>query len=156
VGDGPDDAKVRALARELRVDDIVSFTGRVRHADVERYYDLIDVLVYPRISMRLTELVTPLKPLEAMAKGKLVVASDVGGHREMVFPGKNGRLFRAGDAASLADTCLELLNQPGEWLGLRENGRAYVREARSWARNVERYGNLYQELIARSRRRTAR
>lgn len=156
VGDGPEDAKVRALARELRVEDIVSFTGRVRHADVERYYDLIDVLVYPRISMRLTELVTPLKPLEAMAKGKLVVASDVGGHREMVFPGNNGRLFRAGDAASLADTCLELLNQPGEWRGLRENGRAYVREARSWARNVERYGNLYQELIARSRRRAAR
>lgn len=151
VGDGPEDAKVRALARDLGVEDIVSFTGRVRHADVERYYDLIDVLVYPRISMRLTDLVTPLKPLEAMAKGKLVVASDVGGHREMVFPGKNGVLFRAGDAASLADTCIELMNQPGVWQGLRENGRAYVREARSWAHNVQRYGDLYQELITRSR-----
>jgi glycogen(starch) synthase len=62
----------------------VHFTGRVPHAEVQRYYGLIDVLIYPRRSMRLTDLVTPLKPLEAMAQGKLVLASDVGGHRELI------------------------------------------------------------------------
>ena len=49
--------------------------------------------------MRLTELVTPLKPLEAMAQGRLLVASDVGGHRELIRDGETGVLFRAGDAA---------------------------------------------------------
>ena len=74
------------------------FAGRVPHADVPRYYDLIDVLVYPRLSMRLTEMVTPLKPLEAMAQGRLLVASDVGGHRELIRHGETGVLFKAGDS----------------------------------------------------------
>lgn len=148
VGDGPEEAKVRALVRELGVEDAIVFTGRVRHAEVERYYDLVDVLVYPRVSKRLTELVTPLKPLEAMAQGKLVVASDVGGHREMVFPGQNGMLFKAGDPASLAKTCLELLNRPDDWHALREHGRRYVRESRSWDRNVQIYDRLYRKLLA--------
>ena len=54
------------------------------------------MLVYPRLSMRLTELVTPLKPLEAMAQGRLVLASDVGGHRELIRDGETGTLFKAG------------------------------------------------------------
>jgi len=148
VGDGPEEAKVRALARELGVEDAIVFTGRVRHAEVERYYDLVDVLVYPRVSKLITELVTPLKPLEAMAKGKLVVASDVGGHREMVFPGQNGMLFRAGDPASLAETCLDLLARPNDWDALRERGRRYVKEVRSWNRNVQVYDRLYRKLLA--------
>ena len=82
--------------------DQVIFTGRVPHAEVQRYYDLIDVLAYPRQPMRLTELVTPLKPLEAMAQGRLFVASDVGGHRELIRDGETGTLFQAGDAAALA------------------------------------------------------
>ncbi len=78
------------------------FTGRVPHAQVQRYYELIDVLAYPRLPIRLTELVTPLKPLEAMAQGRMFVASDVGGHRELIRDGETGFLFRAGDVAALA------------------------------------------------------
>jgi glycogen(starch) synthase len=68
----------------------VIFTGRVPHTEVQRYYELIDVLAYPRLPMRLTELVTPLKPLEAMAQGRMLVASDVGGHRELIRHGETG------------------------------------------------------------------
>ena len=60
------------------------------------------MLAYPRKAMRLTELVTPLKPLEAMAQRKLVAASDVGGHRELIEDGVTGTLFPAGDPAALA------------------------------------------------------
>src|SRR5690606_16260492 len=84
VGGGFQDEALRAQVRSLGLMDKVRFTGRVPHDEVDRYYDLIDVLVYPRLSMRLTELVTPLKPLEAMAQGRLVLGSDVGGHREMM------------------------------------------------------------------------
>ena len=76
------------------------------HDQVQRYYNLIDVLVYPRLKMRLTDLVTPLKPLEAMAQGRLLAASDVGGHRELIQHGKTGILFKADDATSLADSVL--------------------------------------------------
>jgi PEP-CTERM/exosortase A-associated glycosyltransferase len=148
VGDGPDGARIRQLVRTLGIEDAVVLTGRVPHSEVVRYYDRMDVLIYPRVSNRVTELVTPLKPLEAMARGKLVVASDVGGHREMVFPGKNGTLFQAGNAASLADACLELVSRDWDWDRLRANGREYVREARCWEQNVKIYDRLYQAMLA--------
>jgi PEP-CTERM/exosortase A-associated glycosyltransferase len=148
VGDGPDGARIRALAKELGIEDAVVFPGQVPHTEVDRYYDLIDVLVYPRVSARVTELVTPLKPLEAMAKGKLVVASNVGGHCEMVFPGRNGILFKAGDSLSLAESCLQLMDRPQDWDALREGGRNYVREARRWECNVAIYDRLYKQVLA--------
>jgi len=95
VGGGPQDQALKEQARVLNIADQVVFTGRVPHAEVNRYYDLMDVLVYPRLSMRLTELVTPLKPLEAMAQGRLFIASNVGGHRELIRDGETGVLFRA-------------------------------------------------------------
>ncbi len=99
VGGGPQEQALKALAAERGLADRVIFAGRVPHGEVQRYYDLIDVLAYPRHRMRLTELVTPLKPLEAMAQGRMFVASDVGGHRELVRDGETGFLFPAGDAA---------------------------------------------------------
>jgi glycogen(starch) synthase len=100
---------LREQAKRLGLEDKVVFTGRVPHNEVQRYYDLIDVLAYPRHSMRLTELVTPLKPLEAMAQGRLLVASDVGGHRELIRDGETGMLFYSGSATSLSETIMKLL-----------------------------------------------
>jgi PEP-CTERM/exosortase A-associated glycosyltransferase len=147
VGDGPELGNLRALAQHMGIERTVIFVGRVPHSAVESYYELIDVLIYPRVSKRITELVTPLKPLEAMAKGKLVVASDVGGHREMIFPPRNGRLFTAGDPASLARACLDLLRHPRDWSDLERNALEYVSQSRSWDRNVGVYSELYGELL---------
>jgi glycosyltransferase involved in cell wall biosynthesis len=128
----------------------VVFTGRVPHHDVKRYYDLIDVLVYPRLKMRLTDLVTPLKPLEAMAQGRLLVASDVGGHRELIEHGRTGMLFGAGDASDLARTVLALLDAPSSWFALRERGRHFVEAERSWSASVARYRPVYERLARRA------
>jgi PEP-CTERM/exosortase A-associated glycosyltransferase len=147
VGDGPELAALRALAAHLGIQKQVHFTGRVPHAEVERYYELIDVLIYPRLAKRVTELVTPLKPLEAMAKKKLIVASDVGGHREMVSPGWSGCLFAAGSEEALTETCLNLLAHRERWEGLRRRAREYVSQARSWETNVQLYTRLYQSLL---------
>src|SRR5262249_13230769 len=74
-----------ALSPESSISATVSSSlERVRHEEIPRYYDLADVSVFPRVSVRLTELVTPLKPLEAMAQERIVVASSVGGHRELI------------------------------------------------------------------------
>ena len=103
-------------------------------------------MVYPRHSMRLTELVTPLKPLEAMAQGKLVIASDVGGHRELIRPGETGLLFEAGNAAALAAAVGELLSQPERWDEMHAAGRRFVEEERNWAASVARYVPIYERL----------
>jgi PEP-CTERM/exosortase A-associated glycosyltransferase len=146
VGGGPQDAQLRQLAKDLNIDDKVVFTGRVPHDQVNKYYDLLDVLVYPRLSMRLTDLVTPLKPLEAMAQGRVLAASDVGGHLELIADGKTGVLFRANDADSLVEKVGALLESQQQWPALRSAGREYVETERNWPVSVARYKNIYGRL----------
>lgn len=148
VGGGPHEASLRAAARRLQVEDKVRFAGRVPHGDVARYYGLVDVLAYPRRSMRLTELVTPLKPLEAMAQGKVLLASDVGGHRELIRDGETGVLFRADDAQALARALLGLLAGRTNWPTLRACGRAFVERERTWTDSVARYAPVFGRLNA--------
>ncbi len=147
VGGGRQEAELKQLAAQLGIADRVVFAGRVPHGDVQRYYDLIDVLVYPRLSMRLTELVTPLKPLEAMAQGRLLVASDVGGHREMIRPGETGTLFRAGDPDALVEAVLALAKTPERWPAIKAAARRYVETERTWSASVARYRGVYQPLL---------
>lgn len=97
--------------------------------------------------MRLTELVTPLKPLEAMAQGRLLVASDVGGHHELIQDKVTGYLFKAGDKASLADTVLFALSDQPRWDEIRLAGRRYVEEERNWLRSVGNYQAIYSKLL---------
>lgn len=151
VGGGPQEKALKEQAARLGVADKIVFTGRVPHEVVQRYYDLVDVLAYPRHSMRLTELVTPLKPLEAMAQGRLLVASDVGGHRELIRHGDTGMLFRAGDSAALADAVLQLMAQNDRWANLRAAGRRFVESERNWQRSVANYQAPFARLV-RTRR----
>ncbi|MEW6372830.1 MAG: TIGR04063 family PEP-CTERM/XrtA system glycosyltransferase [Pseudomonadota bacterium] len=146
VGGGPQDANLRQQAKDLGIADKVVFTGRVPHDQVQKYYDLLDVLVYPRMSMRLTDLVTPLKPLEAMAQGRILAASSVGGHRELIVDGKTGVLFAPDDPASLAAKVGDLLDAQVLWPALRSAGRAYVETERNWPVSVARYKNIYGSL----------
>jgi PEP-CTERM/exosortase A-associated glycosyltransferase len=151
AGGGPQEEDLKRLAERLDLRDHVHFIGRVPHTEVQRYYDLMDIMVYPRLSMRLTELVTPLKPLEAMAQGKLVVASDVGGHRELLRDRQTGYLFRAGDTGSLADTLLEALSERWQWPRIQAAGRRYVEEERTWPISVGRYQDVYASVLAGER-----
>lgn len=147
VGGGPQDEALKQRAAELNVADKVIFTGRVAHEEVARYYDAIDVLIYPRLSMRLTELVTPLKPLEAMAQGRLLVASDVGGHRELIRDNETGILFKAGDLADLQQKILALLKGAPRWPALRQAARQFVESERTWTASVARYRAIYESLL---------
>jgi glycosyltransferase involved in cell wall biosynthesis len=117
---------------------------------VERYYGLIDVLAYPRKAMRLTELVTPLKPLEAMAQRKLVAASNVGGHRELIEDGVTGTLFPAGDPQALADALDTLFANRGGWEKRRTTARDFVERDRNWSLNISRYMPAYQKLTGKA------
>ena len=148
VGGGPQEAALKMLSRRLGIETSVIFTGRIAHAEVASYYELIDVMVYPRLPMRLTELVTPLKPLEAMAQGRLIVASDVGGHRELIADGRTGILFKAGNREALASAVLDLCRQPEHWPAMRAAARAYVETERNWQASVARYADIYARLPA--------
>ena len=147
VGGGPQDRDLKQQVMALDLKDRVVFTGRVPHDEVNRYYDLVDVLVYPRHPMRLTELVTPLKPLEAMAQGRLMVASDVGGHKELIQDGKTGVLFHAGNSGDLASKVVALLKYEQGWDSMKKNGRQFVETERNWVASVARYRSVYGGLL---------
>ena len=156
VGGGPMETALKAQADASTASAAIRFAGRVPHADVERYYALVDVMAYPRKRSRLTDLVTPLKPLEAMAQHKLVAASDVGGHRELITDCVTGTLFAPDDPAALAAALGALLAAPTRWPGLRAAGRAHVAAHHDWGRNVHRYHVVYQTLLGRSPENPAR
>jgi len=148
VGGGEEEGALKALAREH---DGLVFTGRVPHQEINEYYSLIDVFVCPRLRMRLTELVTPLKPLESMAMGKAVLASDVGGHKELIQDGRTGRLFAAENTDDLVGRCVQLAGDPDLQARLGEAGRQFVVRERSWEKLTERYLGLYEEVLGAKR-----
>jgi PEP-CTERM/exosortase A-associated glycosyltransferase len=152
VGGGPEEGRLEAQAERLGIADKVMFTGRVPHRDVNRYYSVIDLLVYPRKSMRLTETVTPLKPLEAMAQGRLLIASDVGGHRELVEDGRTGYLFSPGDAGALARAVQRVQADRPRWGDIKMNGRQFVERERNWRASVSRYADVYARATGRAGR----
>ena len=148
VGGGPQESKLKEQVHQAGLQNRVIFTGRVPHAEVQRYYELIDVLAYPRLPIRLTELVTPLKPLEAMAQGRMFVASDVGGHRELVRDGETGFLFKAGDAAELEVAIESVLSQRENWPRIKAQARRFVEVERTWVGSVARYRGVYERALA--------
>ena len=148
VGGGPQEPALKAQAAHASLADKVIFTGRVPHSEVQRYYELIDVLAYPRLPIRLTELVTPLKPLEAMAQGRIFVASNVGGHRELIRHGETGYLCPAGDARALATALGEALAAQADWPRMRQQARRFVERERTWSNSVARYAEVYRQALA--------
>ena len=150
VGGGPLEDALKAQAAASPAADRIRFVGRVPHHEVDKYYALVDVLAYPRKAMRLTELVTPLKPLEAMAQRKLVAASDVGGHRELIEDEVTGTLFPAGDPKALAEALADLFGRRSEWDKRRDTARRFVEKERNWSSNISRYAPVYQRLTGKA------
>lgn len=148
VGGGLQDGALREQAARLGVDHSVVFTGKVPFSEVENYYSVIDALVYPRKALRLTETVTPLKPLEAMAQQKVFVASDVGGHRELVRDQETGLLFRAEDPQAYVSAVQHLLSSHELQARLQQEGLRFVRDERTWRHSVARYVAVYDACQA--------
>lgn len=146
VGDGAalEELKQRTVA--LHVDHKFIFTGRVPHDMVEKYYSLIDIAPFPRLPLPVCEMVSPLKPFEAMAMGKAIVAADVAALSEIVEDGNTGLLHHKGDSLSLA-RCLEnLLDNPALREELAANARQWVVERRQWNQLGEKVGEIYNDL----------
>jgi glycosyltransferase involved in cell wall biosynthesis len=147
VGDGATRDRLSGVARQLGISDIVSFAGRVPHDQIGDYYSLIDIMVFPRKGVSVCEVVSPLKPFEAMATGKVVVASNVRALAEIVEHENTGLLHAKDEVDSLREQ-LERLLVDGELRSrLASNGLAWVREQRSWSRIAAQVEGVYRDLI---------
>jgi len=142
AGSGRDEEALRAAAQ--RAGSSVLMLGRVPQDQVRDLYTLLDVIVLPRRRMRITELVTPLKPLEAMAAGIPVLASDVGGQAELVADGQTGLLFKAESRESLVEQAARLVGDQELRRHVIDSARRWVREERTWDRSVAGYLPAYR------------
>ncbi|MBV8334156.1 MAG: glycosyltransferase, partial [Alphaproteobacteria bacterium] len=149
VGGGDEEEHLHRQAADTGLSEFVRFTGRVPHREVGRYYDLVDFFVYPRRRSRLTDLVTPLKPLEAMAAGRLVIASNVAAHLELIRDDQTGYLFDPDDASSIARRIVEAINDdPRHHQQMREAARHFVETGRTWPISAAHYRPVYERLLS--------
>jgi glycosyltransferase involved in cell wall biosynthesis len=148
VGDGSAKAALVDLIDKQGVGEYVKWVGSVPPSDVIQYYTICDVLLYPRNRNRQNEQVTPLKPLEALAMEKAVLASDVGGLRELIIDGETGLNFRAGDGDDFVRQCVRLLTNEGLRKELGQRGRSWAVRNRDWRQIISLYYQVYEGLRA--------
>ena len=146
VGGGEMADELKDQVRNLKLERYVMMPGQVTQDKIPALYSQVDIMAFPRYSTRLTEMVTPLKPLEAMAMGKAVVASDVGGHKELIRHGDTGLLFRAGDVDALVSQLGDVLDNVDLRHSLEKRGVAWVRNERSWSKTIQPYAELYKRV----------
>jgi len=150
IGSGEDKAAIDNAIRECGAAGYVRIIDRVPHDEINRYYSVVDVMVFPRLSVRLTELVTPLKPLEAMSLKKAVLASSVGGHRELVEHEVTGLLFQPEDVSDFCIQAERLISSPVLRQRLGERGREIILSDKDWKVLARRYQGIY-EFVSKQR-----
>ena len=146
IGDGKISRNLQARVKMLRLDKYFTFTGRVNHEDVQRYYSLIDITPFPRKGLPVCEMVSPLKPLEAMSMQKAVLASNVEALVEMVKDGHTGLIFEKDNIDDLADKLQILIEDKNLRKKLGEEARVWVQKEREWSAIVEKLNNVYEEM----------
>jgi glycosyltransferase involved in cell wall biosynthesis len=147
VGDGQHERTIRALAAKLRLEEVMTFTGRVPHRQVQRYLSLFDIAPFPRQPLPVCELISPIKPFESMAMGKAVVVSSVAALTEIVQDGKTGLVFTKGEPADLARTLERLLDSRALRESLGRAAREWVIAERDWAKIVPTVDEAYREIL---------
>lgn len=118
--------------------------GPVPHDSVAQFYDLIDIFVVSRPNSRVTRLVTPLKPFEAMAMKKAVVASKLPALEEIIDDGTTGLLYHADDVDSLVEIIERVLSDDDLINSLGNNAHKWIIENRTWQSVVQNYSKAYQ------------
>lgn len=151
VGDGTERENLMNLARELGIEDICSFPGRVPRAMAHMYHASLNVFVVPRIDSSVTRAVTPLKPVEALASNVPVVASDLPALRELITPGENGHLVPADDVPAWATVIQEMVADPEGCALMGKSGRDYVLKHRTWSQNAHHLNEVYERVISQAK-----
>jgi len=139
--------ELKDLTKELKCEKSVVFVGRIPHDSVIEHYKFIDIIVIPRLNRRVCRLVTPIKPLEAMAYKTLVIASDLPALRYVINPYETGILFRPEFVTDLINKLIYYINHPIEKLAIECRAKKYVKDNFSWDKNIFKYKKIYEKLI---------
>ena len=137
-------AELRRHCDQLGLSDKAVIAGPVPHDSVAQFYDLIDIFVVSRPNSRVTRLVTPLKPFEAMAMKKAVIGSKLPALEEIIDDGKTGLLYDADDVESLTATIAKVMASDELIKLLGDNAHSWINECRTWQSVVSNYADAYR------------
>lgn len=146
IGDGPDLAALKDKAYKSRVKDRIYFFGRIPNNKIPTYYQALDVFCVPRTRSRVTELVTPLKPIEAMALNRPVLASNLPAMAELITTGETGLLIEPDSLSALTNSLDRLLYDSHYRISLARNAKDWVATNRTWSQVAQTYRQVYQQL----------
>ncbi|WP_211306381.1 glycosyltransferase family 4 protein [Parasphingopyxis lamellibrachiae] len=135
---------LRRQIDQLDLGNAIRLVDRVSPDMAQRLYGLFDICAYPRRALAVSELVSPLKPLEAMAAGKTVIGSNVGGLQDMIEDDRTGLLFDKDDATDLRAALERVISDPALRERLGNSARAFVKAERSWTEAARRVEDVYQ------------
>ena len=147
IGDGPEKESIKKAIQKHKLYDKVILMGTVNHDEISLFYSLFDICVFPRIKMRLTELVTPLKPIEAMSFEVPVIASEVNGHKEIIKNNETGLLYNYESKNDLLNKIKILINNDDLRNNLILNAKNYILKERNWKKNINKYKQIYESII---------
>ncbi|MDY6965100.1 MAG: glycosyltransferase family 4 protein [Halobacteriota archaeon] len=148
VGEGGERKKLELLVKRLNLEDRVIFVGKIPHERIRQYYSIIDIFVVPRTKDYVCRVVTPLKPLEAMAMGRCLLISDVEGLTELVNDEETGLIFESENIEDLADKLAYLISNKDKREELAKNALNWVKNERDWVKIVAEYSNIYKRIIS--------
>jgi len=150
VGDGPLRGGMEALTRKLGLEDQVDFVGGKPHLELARFYSACRVFVGPSVVAESGDTEgLPVAFVEAMAAGRPVLGTSVGGIPEIVIPGRTGLLVEPGSPTALAAAVNELLDSPAKADRMGKVARRWVRRKFDWRQVGQRYANLLTQAARR-------
>ncbi|MBO0368806.1 glycosyltransferase [Pseudomonas putida] len=147
IGDGAELPRLKLMIDQLGLNELVICTGRVPHADVPRYYSLIDIAPFPRKPYLVCETVSPLKPFEALASGKAILVSSCAALTEIIEDGYNGLVFEKGNVEDFCDQLQRMIGDHALRERLGRQGRDWVCRERDWSVVSGKVADLYETLV---------
>ncbi len=148
VGDGNVLEEIKSLSNQLGLSNIFHFIGRVPHESVESYYSLVDIAPFPRKGVDVCEIVSPLKPFEAMSMEKAVVASDVNALKEIIDDNRTGLLFEKDNPEDLAYKLKLLIKNKELVKTLGRNARTWVKTKKDWKKLSGEISKIYDNILS--------
>lgn len=144
-GQGPELNNVKEF---VKLNDLknVRIMGSIQNSDIYKAFEKIDIIINPRVKSKITDTVTPLKPLEAMGYKKLVIASDVGGMKELITHNETGLLYSAGNNLKLKELIKNVIQDSKKYIHIIDNAYEYVKNEKSWHANAISYFDIYKGL----------
>ena len=148
VGDGPVLKELIQMSNELGISSNMRVLGKKPFSTIPKLYRLVDICAFPRKGQPVCEIISPLKPFEAMAMSKAIIVSDVGPLREIIDHGRTGLIHSKDNPESLSQTLLQFINNEDLRINCGREARRWVEETRSWGAIAKTVSNLYEKILS--------